>query len=148
AFGLISLGLGFATLAGVVTLWPVLAAGALYSAVSVLYVPTRNAIQPRLVGDADLRSAVGLNVIVLNTTSFAGPLLAGILVVPFGVGGVLLASGFGLLIVAGVLLLLSPYPVVGQRTGGVVRAVADGLSYVRSSSVLLWLFIGYGAALF
>jgi predicted MFS family arabinose efflux permease len=148
AFGLISLALGLATLAGSLTLWPVLVAGALYSAVSVVYVPTRNAIQPRLVGDRDLKSAVGLNVIVLNTTSFVGPLLGGILVVPFGVGSVLTASGLGLLIVAGVLLLLSPYPVAGKRTRGSLQAVVDGLSYVRSSSLLFWLFVGYGGALF
>jgi len=146
-FGLISLALGLATVAGVLTLWPVLAAGAMYSAVSVLYVPTRNAIQPRLVGNRDLKSAVGLNVIVLNITSFAGPLLGGVLIIAFGVGGVLIASGLGLFAVAVALLRLSPYPVAAHGTRGLLQAVGDGLGYVRSSSVLLWLFVGYGAAL-
>ena len=148
-FGLTFGGLGLATLTGNAPLWVVLVAGALYAATSVLYVPTRQAIQARLVGERDLPSAIGFVGMSLNAYGFIGPLLGGLLIIPFGAGGVMLISGLAQLPVIAALTFLRPYPVagVGPRTG-VGRSVADGLRYVRSQPVLFWLLVAYGANLF
>jgi predicted MFS family arabinose efflux permease len=148
SFGVIFSALGLTALSGTFVLWTVLASGAMYAATSVLYVPTRQAIQPRLVGQRDLRSAIGLISIALNCSAFIGPLLGGLLIVPVGVGGVLLISGAAQFLVMAALFFLSPYPVtaVGPRTS-VARSLIDGLGYVRSKALLFWILAAYGVNL-
>jgi predicted MFS family arabinose efflux permease len=148
AFAATAFALGLAAITGTATLLIVLAAGAMYGATSVLYVPSRQAIQPSLVGDRDLPSAIGLNSIALSSSALIGPLVGGILVIPFGVGGVLVASGLGQLLVLAALTFLSPYPVVGDGKGsGIVRSLVEGLRYVGANALLVWLIVAYGTTL-
>jgi hypothetical protein len=76
-----------------------------------------------------------------------GPLLGGILIVPLGVGGVLLVSGLAQLLGTAALAFLPPLRVVadGQRTG-MLRSLVDGVRFVRSQALLFWLFAAYGAS--
>jgi MFS family permease len=149
ASGVVVVLLGLAAITGTAMFWMVLVAAGIWTIASVLSMPTRQAIQPRLVGERDLHlpSAIGLNSITLNLSWLVGPLLGGILIVPFGVGGVILAGGLAQLLGTAALAFLPPLPVIadGQRTS-MMRSVVDGLRYVRSQALLFWLFVAYGAS--
>jgi predicted MFS family arabinose efflux permease len=146
-FGVTFLGLGITALTGNASLWAALAASGMYAATSVLYIPTRQAIQAPLVGERDVRSAIGLVVLSLNTSAFIAPLLGGVLIVQLGVGTVMLITGVTQLLVAASLGLLSPYPMtaLAQRTG-LRGALVEGLGYVRSNRPLFWLLVAYFAS--
>src|SRR5439155_24267259 len=54
--------------------------------------PTRQAMVPRLVPESQLMSAIGLNSAAFNGATLIGPLLGGVLIIPFGVGGLMLLN--------------------------------------------------------
>jgi len=54
--------------------------------------PTRQAMVPRLVSDRQLMSAIGLNSAAFNGATLVGPLVGGVLIIPFGVGGLMLIN--------------------------------------------------------
>jgi ENTS family enterobactin (siderophore) exporter len=147
ASGAVLLILSLAAIAGTASFWMVLGAAALTTTASVLSMPTRQAIQPRLVGERDLPSAIGLNSVMLSVSWLVGPLVGGLLIGPFGVGGVLLASGLVQLLATAAFAFLPSLRVVadGQRTG-VLRSILDGVRYVRAQALLFWLFVAFGAS--
>ena len=147
ASGFIVVLLGVAAISGTATFWMMLGVSGMLTIASVLVIPTRQAIQPRLVGERDLPSAIGLSYVALSVSWLVGPLLGGILIGPLGVGGVLLASGLAQLLGTAPLAFLPPLRVItdGQRTG-MLRSLVDGLRYVRSQALLLWLFVAFGAS--
>jgi MFS family permease len=148
AAGVVVVLLGLAAITETVTFWMVLGASGMLTIGSVLNMPTRQAIQPRLVGERDLPSAIGVNTVTLSLSWLVGPLLGGILIVPLGVGGVLLVGGLTQLLGAAACAFLPPLPVIADRRGTkVLRSVVDGLRYVRSQAVLFWLFVAYGASM-
>jgi MFS family permease len=146
--GVVVMLLGLAAITGTSEFWMVIGAAAMLTIVSVLNMPTRQTIQPRLVGERDLPSAIGLNSVALSLSWLVGPLLGGLLVGPFGVGGVLLVGGLAQLLGTVAFAFLPPLRVIedGQRTR-MLRSVVDGLRYVRSQALLFWLFVAYGASM-
>src|SRR2546428_4493645 len=54
--------------------------------------PVRQAVVPRLVSQRELMSAIGLNSAAFNGATLVGPLLGGVLIIPFGVGGPMLLN--------------------------------------------------------
>lgn len=115
-----------------------------FSAVAaVFYHPVRQAIQPRLVGEANLLSAIGLNATALSVGALVGPLIGGTLVLAIGVGGLLLACGIATVAAAAYLAIIGPQPV--DRTGpdakSILRSLTDGLSYAGRTPVSRWLLI-------
>jgi MFS family permease len=54
--------------------------------------PTRQAMVPRLVPDRQILSAIGLNSAAFNGATLIGPLIGGVLIVPFGIGGLMLVN--------------------------------------------------------
>jgi MFS family permease len=147
ASGVVVLVLGLTTIAGSAAFWMVLAAGGMLTVASVLIMPTRQAIQPRLVGEDDLSSAIGLNSVAQNLCWTVGPLVGGLLIGPFGVGGVLLVGGLVQLLGTAAFAFLPRLHVNadGRRTR-MLRSVLDGLRHVRSQALLFWLFVAYGAS--
>jgi MFS family permease len=146
-YAITTLGLALLVLADRVSIVAVLALAAMFAAAGSVYHPTRQAIQPRMVGESRLLSAFGLNALALNGGALAGPLIGGALIGPFGVGGVLLVCALVWSAVATSLAFLSPYPIAGgARQRGVFASLGEGLRYVRHEPVLLWLMIAFGAA--
>jgi MFS family permease len=145
--GVVLLLLSFAVITGVAAYWMVFAAAGMTTIASVLSLPTRQAIQPRLVGERDLSSAIGLNSVMLSVSWLVGPLFGGFLIGPFRVGGVLLASGLVQLLGMAAFAFLPRLHVIsdGQNTG-VLRSVLDGVRYVRTKALLFWLFVAFGAS--
>lgn len=85
--------LGFLVLSGVVEPWHVFAT-ALVSGTSMSFnQPARQSLIPRLVPDEDLLNAISLHTAARNVMRIAGGGLAGVLLIPLGVGSVYLLNG-------------------------------------------------------
>lgn len=85
--------LAFLVLSGVVEPWHVFAT-ALVSGTSMSFnQPARQSLVPRLVPDEDLLNAISLNTAAMNVMRIAGGGLAGVLLIPLGVGAVYFLNG-------------------------------------------------------
>src|SRR3546814_4542197 len=86
AAGLLALGLGLLTLAGVVQLWHVYGFALLLGCVTAFDAPARQAFVADLVSDDDLANAVALNSASFNAARMLGPAVAGVLIAAIGEG--------------------------------------------------------------
>ena len=146
SYAAIAIALAVLTLSGVINLGWVLLLSALMAATSSLYHPTRQALQPRLVGEHNLMSAFGLNSLALNVGTLTGPLLGGLLIGPLTVGGVLLGSAVLYGIAALLYLTLAPQPAAADaRRVRVIPALIEGLKYVRDEPMVRWLMLLFAA---
>jgi MFS family permease len=84
--GLLALGLGIVTLAGVVQLWHVYGFALLLGCVTAFDAPTRQTFVSDLVSDADVANAVALNSTSFNAARMVGPAVAGLLIAAGGEG--------------------------------------------------------------
>src|SRR2546425_1698556 len=104
--------------------------------------PTRQAMVPRLVDDKQLMSAIGLNSAAFNGATLVGPLVGGVLIIPFGVGGLMLINAISYLAIVIALLLMRPQPVIdyGPRLS-LFDSIREGLSFIRGDPVLRWVVV-------
>ncbi|MEO7063334.1 MAG: MFS transporter, partial [Dokdonella sp.] len=86
AAGLLALGLGVLTVAGVVQLWHVYGFALLLGGVTAFDAPVRQAFVSDLVNDDDLANAVALNSASFNAARMVGPAVAGLLIAAVGEG--------------------------------------------------------------
>ena len=100
--------------------------------------PTRQAMVPRLVTDRELMSAIGLNSAAFNGATLVGPLIGGVLIIPFGVGGLMLINAITYLAVVIALLLIAPQPTETRRRLSMLASIREGLAYIRRDPVLRW----------
>src|SRR5438876_7056434 len=101
--------------------------------------PTRQAMVPRLVSDRQLMSAIGLNSAAFNGATLVGPLVGGVLIIPFGVGGLMIINAISYVSIVVALLLMRPQPVVeyGSRLS-MLDSIREGLLFIRGDPVLRW----------
>ena len=146
AMGVLGLGLGALTLAGVVQLWHVYLFALLQGCVSAFDSPARQTFVSELVGEADLSNAVALNSTSFNAARMIGPAAAGVLIGVIGSGWVFVANGLSYMAVLISLACLR----MGElhRKERAVRArgsFVEGFRYVWSrpdlQAVLLMLFL-------
>src|SRR5256712_3255153 len=98
--------------------------------------PTRQAMVPRLVSDKQLMSAIGLNSAAFNGATLVGPLIGGVLIIPFGVGGLMLIHALSYLAVLCALLLLRPQPGIDYGPPlSLLQSIKERLSFIRSEPV-------------
>lgn len=117
-----------------------LSAGA--SAAYVFDPPSRQAILPKVVPFADLFSAVGLVRVSLQSAHTVGPLVAGLLIVPFGPGGVMVAMAALVILSIGMLVPMRDQPVSETaRAVGVMRSLREGFDHVRRDDLIRWCVI-------
>ncbi|HZD30161.1 MAG TPA: MFS transporter [Candidatus Angelobacter sp.] len=144
--GVLALGLGILTVAGVVQLWQVYIFAFLLGCAAAFDSPARQTFVSELVGDADLSNAVGLNSTSFNAARMIGPAAAGVLIAAIGTGWVFVLNAISFAAVLGSLILLR----VGElhRSDRAVRAqgsLAEGFRYVWKradlKAVLLMLFL-------
>jgi MFS family permease len=115
---------------------------ALNSVIFSFDAPTRQSMVPRLVTDRELMSAIGLNSAAFNGATLIGPLIGGVLIIPFGVGGLMAINALSYLAIIVALLLMRPQPVI--ETGGrktMLEAITEGVQYVRREPVLRWVVL-------
>ena len=129
--------LGILTIAGQINIVEILLLSALNSIVFSFDAPTRQAMVRRLVSDRELMSAIGLNSAAFNGATLVGPLVGGVLLIPFGVGGLMLINAFSYVAIVGALVLMRPQPV--QAAGRpVIDSIREGLAFIRRDPALRW----------
>src|SRR4029079_381449 len=104
--------------------------------------PTRQAMVPRLVPERQLMSAIGMNSAAFNGATLIGPLIGGVLIIPFGVGGLMLINAISYAAIVFALLLMRPQPVVEYGTRpSLLESIREGLSFIRGDAVLRWVVL-------
>src|SRR5438132_11695030 len=130
--------LGILTLTDHINIVEIVLLSALNSVIFSFDAPTRQAMVPRLVSDRELLSAIGLNSAAFNGATLVGPLLGGVLIIPFGVGGLMLVNAVTYFAIVGALLLMRPQPVEATRHLPLLESIREGLSFIRHDPVLRW----------
>jgi MFS family permease len=109
---------------------------AIGAAFSALDGPARGALTPSLVEYRQLPAAMALNQILFQTAAIAGPALAGVVILTFGVAGAywIDVASFVVAIVAVTALVAPPREVRVHLPVG--RALVEGLAHFRASRIL------------
>ncbi len=144
--GLLALGLGLLTVAGLVRLWQVYVFAFLLGCTTAFDSPARQTFVSDLVGEKDLSNAVALNSTSFNVARMIGPAVAGVLIASVGSAWVFLinAVSFAAVLASLGLLRLSELHLKhkAQRSSG---SLADGFAYVWKrpdlKAILLMLFL-------
>jgi MFS family permease len=103
--------------------------------------PTRSAVLPRLLPLSLLPAANSLNMTVMQAGAIGGPLIAGALIPVFGFSWLYLIDTLTLIPTLGAVLRLPPLPIEGVTGSLGIKAVLDGLNYLRGQPVLLMSFL-------
>ena len=138
AAGLLALVLGILTLTHVVALWQVFVFAVLLGLCNCFTNPSRSAFTSEMVGTEDLRNAVSLNSVLINSARAIGPAVAGVTIAAGGTGLCFLlnAASFVAVIISLATLDRSRlYP--APRAPRAPRQVREGLSYVWRTPKLL-----------
>ncbi|HEY8050424.1 MAG TPA: MFS transporter [Ramlibacter sp.] len=131
AMGLLALGLGLLTLTGAVQLWQVQLFAFLLGCVSAFDSPMRQSFVAELVGDAHLSNAIALNSTSFNAARMIGPAVAGLLIAAVGTGWVFVLNAVSFAGVLVAVLMLRPAEFHPRAdTGGKPRGFADGMRHV------------------
>jgi MFS family permease len=146
ALGVLALGLGVLTVAGIVQLWHVYLFAFLLGCVSALDAPARHTFVSELVGEEDLANAVALNSTSFNAARMIGPAVAGGLIAGVGTGWVFLINALSFAAVLGSLFFLRVGALHSSHEAGRARGgLAAGFHYVWRRpdlmAVLIMLFL-------
>lgn len=135
--GVLSLVLGIATVAGVVSLWFVIVIAFLLGVLTALDNPTRQTFTFEMVGRERLTNAVSLNTATFTTARVIGPAVAGFLIAGVGIGQCFLVNAASFIPVTIALLMMDRSELIptslAERARGQVR---EGWRYVRSQPLL------------
>jgi MFS family permease len=103
--------------------------------------PARNALTPRLVGEAQLTAAIAVEDTVFNLAHVAGPALGGVLIAAIGLAGAYGAdvATFGASLLA--IWLLPTVPPAADAERPSIRSIVEGFRYIRARPVLLGIFV-------
>jgi MFS family permease len=146
ALGVLALGLGVLTVAGIVQLWHVYLFAFLLGCVSALDAPARHTFVSELVGEEDLANAVALNSTSFNAARMIGPAVAGGLIAGVGTGWVFLINALSFAAVLGSLFFLRVGALHASHEAGRARGgLGAGFHYVWRRpdlmAVLIMLFL-------
>ena len=124
-------------LSGRVELWQIYATGLIAGAALAFNNPTRQSMVPRLVPAEDLVNAIALNSTAMNVMRIGGGALAGLLLIPFGIGDVYLLNGllFIVVVVMTQLIRLPKEPPRASR-GSLLSDLDEGFAYVFSHATI------------
>jgi MFS family permease len=103
--------------------------------------PTRNAVLPKLLPAVQLPAANSLNMTVMMAGAIAGPMVGGALIPLVGFSWLYLADTVTLFATLAAVVQLPRLTVEGPAGTPGLRAVIDGLSYLRGHPVLLMSFL-------
>ncbi|MCX7012244.1 MAG: MFS transporter [Candidatus Sumerlaeota bacterium] len=123
--------LAILTLAGVVTVWEIVALGALLGLVHAFDMPTRQSFVVEMVEtNEDLPNAIALNSILVNGAKLIGPSLAGLLIAPLGEGICFLLNAISYLAVIVALLAMRLRPAAPRLSQNrVLTDLKEGFDY-------------------
>ena len=146
AMGVLALGLGILTIAGVVQLWHVYCFAFLLGCVTAFDAPARQTFVTDLVADAHISNAVALNSTSFNAARMIGPAIAGVLIAAVGTGWVFLINGLSFIAVLVSLSLMHRDELHRtQRAEGKRGGLADGFRYIWKrpdlKAIMLMIFL-------
>ena len=119
--------------------WHVLVAVGVTSGLNAFNAPARLALYPGYVEREALLSAVALNSAAWQISRIVGPAFAGLLIAVAGTEAVLSASSAGLLGMVYVMKTLPSVEAPRRRPGRALREMLEGLQFIRSHSLFLFL---------
>ncbi|MGH3414350.1 MAG: MFS transporter [Marmoricola sp.] len=128
-------------LLGVENVWLILVVFAVQQAFFAVNQPTRSALLPRIIPLSQLPAANSLNMTVFQFGAIAGPLVGGALIPVLGYSWLYLVDTITLTATLWAVFSLPPIPPLGAPGRAGVRAVVDGLRYLRGHPVLLISFL-------
>jgi MFS family permease len=126
------------TFSGLRVVWPIYLLAALSSSASSFDGPARQSLIPNLVPREHLSSAIGLNTLMFQFASVAGPTLAGLVIAGAGIGWVYAVNAVSFLMVIAALLVMrarprsSALPASGITWG----AAMEGLRFVFAQPIV------------
>ncbi len=126
---------------GGTSVWLLLSLFAVQQAFFAVNQPTRSAVLPRLLPLSLLPAANSLNMTVMQAGAIGGPLIAGALIPLFGYSWLYLIDTLTLIPTLGAVLALPALPIEGTTRSLGIKAVLDGLAYLRGHPVLLMSFL-------
>ncbi len=126
------------TFGGLRTVWPIYLLAALSSAAASFDGPARQALIPNLVPREDLANAIGLNTLMFQISSVAGPTLAGLVIAGAGIGWVYAVNAASFLIVIAALLVMRARPRAPEGTAARITWAAawEGLRFVFAQPIV------------
>jgi len=141
--GLIATSAGFwlQAVLGAGNVWLLLGLFSVQQAFFAVNQPTRSAILPKLLEPALLPAANSLNMTVMMAGAIAGPLVGGALIPVVGFSWLYLVDTITLFATLAAVVRLPRLPVEGAAGTPGLRAVIDGLRYLRGHPVLLMSFL-------
>ncbi len=132
--------LAFLVLSGVVEPWHVLATAFVSGTSMSFNQPARQSLVPRLVPDEDLLNAIALNTAAMNVMRIAGGGMAGVLLIPLGVGAVYLLNGCLYVVV-----MIMTYSIRTPSTAAMARPaeswvedLKEGISFAVGNRTVLY----------
>jgi MFS family permease len=128
--------LALLTALGHIAVWHVIAIAMVSGTATALYTPAMHSIVPSLVPAEHLFQAISLNSVQFNLARTLGPALAGALVSPIGPQGCFALNAVGSLWLAVVVARLRLPPHSADAPPPILRALRDGLGYVRRHPVI------------
>jgi len=127
--------------AGTGNVWFLLSLFAVQQAFFAVNQPTRSAVLPKLLPVEQLPAANSLNMTVMQAGAIAGPLIGGALIPVLGFSWLYLIDTITLFATLGAVVRLPRLPIQGVPATPGLRAVIDGLNYLRGHPVLLMSFL-------
>ena len=115
-----------------VQLWHVYVLSLLLGCVTAIDFPAQQTFIGDLAGMTDVRKAIVLNAMIFQTGRMIGPALAGPIIGALGAAMAFFLNGVSFIAVIISLLLVRAHQVHSPRTGSQVRAMLEGLRYIKS----------------
>jgi MFS family permease len=130
--------LTYLTLAGIVTVWHIIAIAFLAGIVNALNTPVRQTIISDLVPKQELLSAIALNSVQFQVSRTLGPVVAGLIVAALGPGWCFFINGLSFLAVIAALVAMKLPPLTAvERTTSMAKNLVEGVRYVRRDPMIL-----------
>jgi len=131
-----SAGLAIGTQLGFANVLYLYAFTAIGAAFSALDGPARGALTPSLVAREQLPAAMALNQVLFQTAAIAGPALAGVVILTFGVAGAYWIDVASFVVAIGAVTALVAPPREVRVHLPVGRALVEGLAHFRANRIL------------
>ena len=103
--------------------------------------PTRSSSIPRLVPPERLPAALALNSLNFQLSSIIGPALAGLLIATVGLVGAYVVDALTFVATIVALLVIHPIPPLDQTVRPGLKAIREGLAFVRTRRPILASFV-------
>jgi MFS family permease len=125
-------------LTGTMTVWHLMALGAVQGVINAFDMPARQSFLRQMIDDReDLPNAIALNSSMVNLAKLVGPAIAAVLVGAFGEGWCFAIDAVSYVaVVASLLAMRVPKLVAPPRGGHVFAQLADGVRYAASVPIV------------